>query len=84
MGKGIDLAAFDSPIHAAVLEELRDQLLIAFLLKLGGKVDLTVAEVDATGGYLMGFSFEMQKPTGVAALDAQITGVFHFDLKQKQ
>jgi len=70
MGKGIDLARPDAPVHAAVLDDLKDQLLIVFLRRLGGTVDIPVAEVDATGGYLGAMSIS--------------DGVFHFELRRKQ
>lgn len=49
MGKGIEAARVDAPLHAAVIDELKDQLLIVFLKRLGGKVTIPVAEVDDTG-----------------------------------
>lgn len=53
MGQGIDLAKQDSPEHAAVMENFRDQLLIALVQKLGSKVTIPVSDIDATGGYLL-------------------------------
>jgi hypothetical protein len=85
MGKGIDFAKEGAPIHAAVLEELKEQLLIAMVVKAGGKLDLTVKEVDETGQYLLGFSLEIpDRPTGELKLDARIVGVFHFEAIKKQ
>ncbi len=60
MGKGIDAARSDAPLHTAVLDNFKDQLLIALVKRLGGKVDLPVSEVDATGGYVLSFSVENQ------------------------
>lgn len=58
MGQGIDLARADAPIHAQVLDDLKDQLLIAFVRRLGGKVEMPVAEVDDTGRNVMLFSID--------------------------
>lgn len=70
MGKGVDAARLDAPEHAAMIDDLKDQLLIAFLNRLGGKVDIPVAEIDATGAYL--FYFNITNNT------------FHFVLEKKQ
>ncbi len=70
MGKGIDLARSNSPEHAAVLDDFKDQLLIVFLKRLGGTVDIPVAEVDDTGQDMLAFSVN--------------NGVFHFETRKKQ
>lgn len=72
MGKGIDLARIDGPEHAALMEELKEQLLIAFLRRLGGDVIMPVSEVDATGDWLLSFSLDVQMKT------------FHFKCDRKQ
>lgn len=73
MGKGIDGARADSPLHAAVLDDFKDQLLIVFLkrlLKGSGKTQLRipVAETDDTAGDLLAlavrdgdFIFELRR-----------------------
>lgn len=71
MGKGIDLARDLAPEHAAVLDDLKDQLLIAFVQRLGGKVSIPVAAIDNTGGYVLAFSVDEAKN-------------FNFVLQQKQ
>lgn len=71
MGKGIELARSDAPVHAALLDDLKDQLLIAFLKRLGGNVVMPVAEVDSTGGDLFAFRIDFEKRN------------FHFELKKK-
>lgn len=58
MGKGIDLARPTAPEHTALLDDLKDQLLIAFLRRLGGKVSIPVQEVDETGGYTLSFNIQ--------------------------
>jgi hypothetical protein len=72
MGKGIDLARAMAPEHAALLDDLKDQLLIAFLNRLGGAVDMPVTEVDRTGKFLLALSLNPE------------TKVFHFELQNKQ
>lgn len=58
MGKGTDMAGLDHPEHAAMIDDLKDQLLIAFLKRLGGKITMTVEEVDATGSHNFALSFK--------------------------
>lgn len=70
MGKGIDAARLDAPEHAALIDDLKDQLLIAFLKRLGGRVAMPVAEVDATGGYTLSLNI--------------VDGAFNFVLERKQ
>jgi hypothetical protein len=70
MGKGIDLARPDAPLHAAVVDDFKDQLLIVLIKRLGRKVSIPVAEVDDTGGDLLAFSV--------------VDGVFNFELRKKQ
>lgn len=60
MGKGIDLAKLTNPEHAELLENLRDQLLIVFLKRLGGTLEVPVAEVDDTGHDNLAFSLDVQ------------------------
>lgn len=72
MGQGIDLAALDNPVHAALIDNLKDQLLIAFVNKFGGKITLTVEELDKTGNYLLGFRIN------------QINQTFEFKTENKQ
>lgn len=71
MGKGIDAARPTAPEHAAVLDDFKDQLLIVFLKRLGGKVSIPVAEVDDTGQDMFAFRIDENK-------------VFHFETKRKQ
>jgi uncharacterized protein YijF (DUF1287 family) len=69
MGKGIKYAREVAPEHADLMEDLRDQLLIVFLKRLGGKASIPVAEVDDTGGDCLAFRIE--------------NGVFHFSIVRK-
>ena len=52
MGQGIDLARADAPEHAAALDNMKDQLLLVLLQRLGGDVVVPVKEIDDTGGLL--------------------------------
>jgi hypothetical protein len=69
MGKGIDLARENAPLHASVLDDFKDQLLIVLLKRLGPKVEIPVAEMDDTGQDLVAFSVRDR--------------VFHFELRKK-
>jgi hypothetical protein len=72
MGKGIDLArAAGAGLHADVLDDLKDQLLVVLLKRLAkdGKVSIPVAEVDDTGHDLVSFSIN--------------EGVFNFVVSKK-
>ena len=70
MLKGTDLArGAGATVHADVIDAFKEQLLIVFLNRLGGKVSVPVAEVDATGGYTMSFNV--------------VDGVFNFQIGRK-
>ena len=60
MGKGIDAARLDAPEHTALLDDLKDQLLIVFLKRLGRTLDVPVAEIDDTGGEMLAFSVDSE------------------------
>jgi hypothetical protein len=71
MGKGIEAArAAGAGLHADVIDDLKDQLLIAFLRRLGNKVTIPVQEVDETGRFLLSFNIENR--------------AFNFTLTEKQ
>lgn len=71
MARGIDLAREFAPEHAALVEAMKEQLLIVFLKRLGGKIDIPAAEIDATGQDLFCLSVDPQ------------TRVFHFEVRKK-
>ena len=71
MGEGIDAARSISPLHAAVMDNLKDQLLLVFLRRLGGKVSIPSEEIDNTGSLIMTLRVNKDR-------------VFHFELKQKE
>ena len=73
MGKGIDMArAAGAGIHADVLDDFKDQLLVVFLKQLqalGHNLQFPVSEVDDTGRDLVSFRIEGR--------------TFHFELSKK-
>lgn len=72
MGKGIDLARPHAPIHAAVLDDFKDQLVIVLLKRLAdkdGNVSIPLAEMDDTYEDLVAFSVRER--------------VFHFEVRRK-
>lgn len=69
MAKGIELAREHAPLHAEVMEHFKEQLLIVFLKRLGGKVSIPITEVDDTGGDLLAVAVR--------------NGVFHFEIQRK-
>lgn len=70
MGAGIDLARADAPEHAAVLDDFKDQLLIVFLKRLGGRIAIPLTEIDDTRQDVLSFSIDDNK-------------VFHFKMGKK-
>lgn len=75
MGKGIDLArAAGAGIHADVLDDFKDQLLVVFLKRLkalGQPLDFPLAEVDDTGRDIVSFRID------------PATRAFHFEVSKK-
>jgi len=72
MGSGIDAARSLAPEHAAILDDLKDQLLIVFLKRLkahGDDLRFSIAEVDQTGGDMLAFNVD--------------DGNFNFELRKK-
>ena len=79
MGLGRDLAREAAPgvPHHDLLENFRDQLLVALLARLAdsaGTFQIPVEEVDGTGGLVIMFGLR-QTPAGPA---------FHFEVRKKQ
>lgn len=72
MGFGIDLAREHAPEHAQAMDNMKDQLLIALVKRLGGKVEMKVSELDDTGQDVLAFSLD---PT---------TSTFYFVTSKKQ
>lgn len=84
MGKGIELAKKDAearmeaPIHAEVIEEFRDQLLVALIRRMAkdskdGTVRVPVTEVDNVGGIALLFHVEQgQEPAFIFRIDAYV------------
>ena len=71
MGKGLDACRLDAPEHVEMLENLKEQLLIVFLRRLGRTASIPVSEIDDTGQELLAFRIDANK-------------VFHFELRKKQ
>lgn len=58
MGSGIDAVRDLSPAHAEAMENMRDQLVIVLLQRLGGEVSVPVEEIDATGNVVVMLKLE--------------------------
>lgn len=75
MGKGIENARLaGAGIHADVLDDLKDQLLVVFLKRLkkyGHTLDFPVSEIDDTGKDVVSFRVD------------PVTRDFHFELGRK-
>jgi hypothetical protein len=74
MGLGIDLAKEDSPDHAEVMENFRDQLLVTLIKREversgNGKAVITLDEVDSNGSINVSM--------------AVVDGSFEFEIKRK-
>jgi hypothetical protein len=78
MGKATQAArAMGATIHADIIDDFKEQLLIVLLKRLvdaNGKIVIPVKEVDDTGGDLVAFSIKATS-TGQQA--------FHFELRKK-
>lgn len=75
MGTGTDAArtAYDGlNAHADMIDNFKDQLLVALLKRIGPNVTIPVAEVDATGDSIVSFSVN------------QDTKAFEFVVTRKQ
>lgn len=75
MGKGIDMARSipGAALHADVLDDFKDQLLVVFLKRLqtyGDNLIFPVAETDDTGQDLVAFAIRDR--------------AFHFELRKKE
>ena len=72
MGKGIDLAReMGNHEHADAIDNLKEQLLLVLINRLGGDLKIPADEIDATGGMVLQMS-----------LDGD-TRVFHFVVSKK-
>ncbi len=58
-----------SQVHSDAIEAMKTQLLIVLINRLGGKVEIPVAEIDDTGGF------------NVAMRLDDVARVFHFEAK---
>lgn len=76
MGKGIDMARAEAPLHAELLDDFKDQLLLALVRRLGGNVSIPVSEVDQTGGFVLAMR--------IADIEDATKRAFVFELRKKQ
>lgn len=53
MGKGIDLARKENPELAELLDEMKDQLIIVLVNRLGSDIEIPIKEIDGTGDFLL-------------------------------
>lgn len=72
MGSGIEMARAINPELAAAVENMRDQLLLVLIGRLGGKVEVPVREIDGTGGMVMTMDLD------------PVRRVFTFELRPKK
>lgn len=50
-----------SPEHHRMIEMMKDQFLIVLINRLGGQVDIPVAEIDATGQFNLAMKLDPEK-----------------------
>ena len=64
---------YDAPydVMAQMLEVMKGQLLLVFVNRLGGRIEIPVSEVDATGGWLLNMAVDQDR------------GVFTFETRRK-
>lgn len=70
MGQGIELARAVAPEHAEAIDNMKDQLILVLIARLGGTLDIPVAEIDGTGDRMLLMSVKGR--------------TFHFELRKKQ
>jgi len=58
MGQGIDLAREQAPEHAQFIDNMKDQLIIVLINRLGGNIDIPISEIDGTGDQLLSMSLD--------------------------
>lgn len=71
MGKGVEMARSVNPEHAALIDDLKEQLLIVFLKRLGGSASIPIKEIDDTGQDLLALRVDLE------------TRAFHFEITRK-
>ncbi len=72
MGKGIELARIVDPDAAKAIEDMKDQLILVLVARLGGAVDVPCAEIDGTGSSVLMMEID------------PASRCFHFELRKKQ
>jgi hypothetical protein len=71
MGKGIDLAREDNPELAQALDDMKDQLIIVLINRLGGRTTIPISEVDGTGDKVLTMNVNQEKKS------------FNFEVRKK-
>jgi hypothetical protein len=74
MGEGINVAREQAPVHTAVLDDLKDQLVIVLIKRLAdanGNLVIPVSEIDDTGSDMLAFRVDPD------------TYDFHFQTRKK-
>lgn len=61
VGKGTDMAAMLNPEMEGVMDDLKDQLIIVLVKRLGNRVDIPVAEMDDTSMDLLSLRISEDK-----------------------
>lgn len=62
MGSGIEAARLVSPEGAAAIDNMKDQLLLVLINRLGGDVTIPVSEIDDTGGLVLSMQLQQFRP----------------------
>ena len=72
-------------VHEAYLDLAHRQVITVLLNRLGGKVQITLQEIEATNQWLLGWHLDVPKrPTGDIKVDAAICGVLTFETRKRQ
>ena len=71
MGLGINLARESAPEHAEAMDNLKEQLLLVLINRLGGKIYVPVKEIDDARQFILYMSLDPE------------SRVFSFDLQKK-
>jgi len=86
MGRGNDLAFKENPEHARALHDMKDQLIIALVKELGGKIDLPVSKIDNTQGLALSFRITPERIFQfiVTDIDADLSGIVVAEVSDEQ
>ena len=59
MGTGIEAARQECPEMADLLDNMKDQLIIALINRLGGKISVSVNEIKGTGEFILSMAVDV-------------------------